>query len=257
MKQLRLSASQLEEKRAHEAAVKEIEDQIEAEEDESKKEVLRVERKARQEKLDSLIERFAKTTLETALSGEAPRVSQMRKAQVEAIAPAAIPPAVAPVPMAVPPQQGNYNPRYNPTQHYAGPGHHPAGGGRGGARGFKGYVPRGGRHSGRGRHGGGRHNQPLPEWAKDEYAAAGGASAQYPYDRNVNGSGGYIDTTSSDQGFYDRPAGSGSRGRGRGRGRSGYYNSSSTSSAGYYGAPGGQGVGGEIQFDTFAGQDRY
>ena len=257
-----MNANQLEEKRAHELAVQEIEDQIAAEEDDAKKEVLKVELNARQEKLDALIERFAKTTLETALSGEAPRVSQMRRSQMDVGAGGTIPNSVGPIqaPMPMPSHQGHYNPRYNPTQHYAGPGQYSTAG-RTSARGFSGYVPRGGRHSGNrggqgGQHYAGGANAPVPEWAQEEYGPPSGStpSRSYPYERAANGSGGYLDST--DLGFYDQPVGPpGGRGRGRGRGR-GYYEATG-GSASYYGAPGGPGVGGEIQFDTFAGQDRY
>lgn len=217
-----------------------------------------------------------KLTLETALSGEAPRVSQIRRQNAEAAQ--AQPQYLA---------QGHapgqhYNQRYNPTQQYAGPptrgGYQRAGfdhyqaGGRGG------YQARGGPSRGGG--GGGRNS--VPEWAREEYAppgiggggrGAGGFDQQGGY-RGPTGAG-YGD---SDAGFYDQPVGQqppsgygggGSRGRGRGRGRGrdsyngaggggggggGYYDSF----AGGYGAPpSGRGVGGEIEFDTFAGQDRY
>ena len=56
--QLRLNPTQLEEKRAHEGAVKEIQEQIDAEEDAGKKEVLAAELAARKGKLDSLMEGF-------------------------------------------------------------------------------------------------------------------------------------------------------------------------------------------------------
>lgn len=56
--QLRLNPAQLEERKSHEAAVKEIEDQIGAEKDEKKKDILKVELAARQSKLDALMDRF-------------------------------------------------------------------------------------------------------------------------------------------------------------------------------------------------------
>lgn len=56
--QLRLNPAQLEERKSHEAAVKEIEDQIGAEADEKKKDLLKVELAARQSKLDALMDRF-------------------------------------------------------------------------------------------------------------------------------------------------------------------------------------------------------
>jgi len=271
-----LNASQLEEKRAHEAAVKEIEEQVEAEEDVTKKEVLRVELAAREAKLTSLTERFAKTTLEAAMSGEAPRVSQMRKQQLEAAAAAAPPQTMGQYPGGAGgggiPQGSNYNPRYNPTQQYAGPNqrggyqqqqyagfeHYNAGG--------RNYVPRGGR-GGRGAGRGGA----TPEWAQEDYPAGrGGGGHRGGFDssgeyRPASG-GGYGDT--SDAGFFDQPSGGGgggSRGGGNrgggGRGGGGhrggragnYYDVFNPT--GYGG--GGRGVGGEINFDAFAGQDRY
>lgn len=216
---LRLNASQLEEKRAHEAAVKEIEEQVEAEEDATKKEVLRVELAAREAKLNSLTERFAKTTLEAAMSGEAPRVSQMRKQQLEAAAAAPPPQIMGQYPGAAGGggggggalQGSNYNPRYNPTQQYAGPNqrggyqqqhggfeHYNAGG--------RNYVPRGGR-GGRGVGGGGRGGS-TPEWAQEDYPAGrGGGGHRGGFDssggyRPAPG-GGYGDT--SDAGFFDQP----------------------------------------------------
>eukprot|EP00889_Picochlorum_renovo_P000145 jgi/Picre1/27175/NNA_000144.t1 len=80
---LRLTPAQHEEKKSHEAAVKEIEDQIEKESDEKKKDLLRVELRARVETLDALMERFVAMTLENAKSGDVPRVSQLRKVQHE------------------------------------------------------------------------------------------------------------------------------------------------------------------------------
>ncbi len=276
--QLRLNASQLEEKRAHEAAVKEIQDQVEAEEDATKKEVLRVELAAREAKLNSLTERFAKSTLEAAMSGEAPRVSQMRKQQLEAAAAAAPVHAMGPypVPGGQAPQPGsNYNPRYNPTQQYAGPNANQRGGyqqQRGGFEhynaGGRNYVPRGGR----GGRGGGRGG--TPEWAQEEYPTSGGGGGGGRGGGGHRGGfdssggyrpapgGGYGDT--SDAGFFDQPSGAGGAPRGGGGGRGGgrggrggrggnYYDVFNPT--GYSGA--GRGVGGEINFDTFAGQDRY
>ena len=289
--QLRLNASQLEEKRAHEAAVKEIEDQVAAEEDAAKKEVLRVELAARETKLNSLMERFAKVTLEAAMSGEAPRVSQLRRQQLEAAGGAPVPHAApgggygqGPPPAAG--TGGHYNPRYNPTQQYAGSNNNQRGGynqqqpTRGGFEhynaGGRSYVPRGGGRGGAGGNGGGRGGRggALPEWAREEYPPAapvggggggGGGSYRGGYDSSKSyrpaSGGGYGDT--SDAGFFDQPSGGGGgggRGRGRGRGGGGrgggggggYYDTFST---GYSG--GGRGVGGEIDFDTFSGQDRY
>lgn len=245
--QLRLSASQLEEKRSMEAAVKEIEDQIEAEEDESKKDVLRVEAAARQLKLDGLMERFAKVTLETALSGEAPRVSQLRRQHAEAAM------QVAPFPA----QLTQYSQRYNPTRDQYGTPTHRAGG-RGGRYDQYQVGGRGGGSRGGGRAGAGGQ---LPDWAKEEEYGGNG-----PYAR-----GGYNYTDAGEAAFYDQspPSGyayAGGRGRGRSRGRGrdaqahgvpqGAYFDSFAGQTGGYGGPG-RGVGGEIEFDTFSGQDRY
>lgn len=248
--QLRLNAAQLEEKKSFEAAVKEIEDQIEAEEDESKKDVLRVEAAARQAKLDALMERFAKVTLETALSGEAPRVSQIRRAHGEVPQVPAMPPVAAP---------HQYNSRYNPTRdQYTNP--HRGGQSRGGnsyQSGGRGYTSsRGGR------------GYYAPEWARDDPSAmySRPSHQQYMGDPPLP-----PPSVSSDLDFYDNHhhynhQGSGHRQRGRGgargaRGNGGYYEPFPPA-AGYsqrgYGGPG-RGVGGEIEFDDgfSVSQDRY
>lgn len=242
---LRLNATQLEEKKSYEAAVKEIEDQIEAEEDESKKDVLRVEAAARQAKLDALMERFAKVTLETALSGEAPRVSQIRRAHGDA----------PPLPPAAPHQ---YNSRYNPTRdQYSTPGRGAHGrGGNSYHSGGRGYSSRGGR------------GYYTPEWARDDPALVYGRPTHQPY---MNDPSLPSPAVSSDSDFYDNHhhynhQGSGHRPRGRGgarggRGNGGYYDPFPPA-PGYsqrpYGGPG-RGVGGEIEFeDGFSvSQDRY
>ena len=56
--QLRLTPDQLESKRALEAAVQEVKDELEVEEDASKKDALNVELKEREGKLDGLMESF-------------------------------------------------------------------------------------------------------------------------------------------------------------------------------------------------------
>jgi len=61
---LRLTPEQNQERLSGEAAVKEIEDQINLEEDEKRKEILKVELEARKDKLDVLMEKFAKEVLE-------------------------------------------------------------------------------------------------------------------------------------------------------------------------------------------------
>ena len=61
--QLRLTPEQSQEKLSVEAAVREIEEQMEREGDEKKREILKVELVARQQKLDGLLDRFAKEVL--------------------------------------------------------------------------------------------------------------------------------------------------------------------------------------------------
>jgi hypothetical protein len=225
---LRLNPAQLEERKSHEAAVKEIEDQIGAETDEKKKDILKVELAARQSKLDALMDRFVKMTIENAKSGEAPRMSHIRKSHAPQDH------HHGPIP---PP---GYNQRYNPTQQYAG-GHR--GGHRGGSYGGRsGYVPvhggqpvqRGGGSGGRG----GRYNE-IPEWAKEEYVNMGNQVQASAIDAEAN--------------FYDYGSAPGSH-AGRGRGRRGR---GREHSAFYKGPFPGRGVGGEIEFDSFTTQDRY
>lgn len=208
--------------------MKEIEDQIAAEADEKKRDLLQVELAARQSKLDALMDRFVQLTLENAKSGEAPRVSQMKKVQSDA-------------------GHGHHhhhsNPRYNPTQQQYSGSHR--GGHRGGGYGGR-YVPA----HGRGGRAGGRYNSnnnasvpAVPDWAKEEYS---GGNSQH----QVGG-------LDSDGTFYDYPGQTGGYGRGRGRGR-GYRPPQEQPPSSYYQGPyPGRGVGGEIEFDTFSGQDRY
>lgn len=225
---LRLNPAQLEERKSHEAAVKEIEDQIGAEADEKKKDLLKVELAARQSKLDALLDRFVKMTIENAKSGEAPRMSHLRKNQAH-------PELQGPLP---PP---GYNQRYNPTQQYAG-GHRGGGAHRGGSYGGRsGYVPVHGqqqvqRGGGSGR--GGRYNE-IPEWAKEEYVSMGNQMQPSAIDAEAT--------------FYDYGSAPGSH-AGRGRGRRGR---GREHSAFYKGPFPGRGVGGEIEFDSYSTQDRY
>lgn len=148
--QLRLTPAQHDEKRSHEAAVKEIEEQIENESDEKKKELLEVELRARVEKLDALMERFVNMTLENAKSGEVPRVSQLRKAQQHN-------------------EVNSHQHRYKPTQQYSrhpvySRGYPPPRGGRGYVRGGGRYPPSYGRGT-------------MPEWAKEGYSSQPGGVA--------------------------------------------------------------------------------
>ena len=255
--QLRLNASQIEEKKSHEAAVKEIEEQIEAESDEKKKDLLRVELKARESKLDALMDRFVVRGVDIlvhmgvlswcmrdmVVHGESIMTSvldveyDIEKCKVWR-SPSSVPnegekPPVAVINTAPPPPSG-YSNRYNPTQQYA------AGGYRGGHRGRSGYVPVQNAYGGRG--GRGRSSQYVPDWAREEYMPA----------NNQKGPPGAPD---SEGAFYDYPLPQEHRGRGRGRGRGG--GGREQSQHFYQGVLPGRGVGGEIEFDSFSGQDRY
>ncbi|WPT13780.1 hypothetical protein PSENEW3_00001619 [Picochlorum sp. SENEW3] len=226
--QLRLTPAQHEEKKSHEAAVKEIEDQIEKESDEKKKDLLRVELRARVETLDVLMERFVAMTLENAKSGDVPRVSQLRKVQHEVHQHERGGPAGV-----------VHQHRYKPTQQYTsrhpgqqytgrGGGHPP----RGGGGGRSGYVPTpvdGGRY---GRGG-------VAEWAHPPYHQPGRGGG--------GGGGGGVDA-----GAVMYPEYSAHRG-GRGGGRQ----QLPPRDVFYQGPFPGRGVGGEIEFDSFSDQDRY
>lgn len=80
---LRLNAAQLEEKRAAEAAVEEVQELIEAETSEDGKGPLREELAARQAKLDELVAGFEKLALEAAIKGEFVRPSERRRQLLE------------------------------------------------------------------------------------------------------------------------------------------------------------------------------
>jgi len=250
---LRLSPEQNQERMSHEAAVKEIEKQIEGESDEKKRDLLHVELKLRQDKLDDLMERFVNATLETAKSGEAPRMSHLRKLQQNQTLPFG---PVEQVPGAVAPGVGSqyqYNNRYNPTQQYHQQnrgGHHQSN--RGGYQNRGAYHNRGGKvghqyHQSRGGARGGHFQgiqQQIPEWAREEYSA--------------HTSNGMIDQDGS---FYDVGF---SRGRGRQSHHTGGHRQqrdhigNSVQDVFYQGPYPGRGVGGEIEFDSlYPGQDRY
>lgn len=228
--QLRLTPAQHEEKKSHEAAVKEIEEQIEKESDEKKKDLLRVELRARVETLDALMERFVAMTLENAKSGDVPRVSQLRKVQQHELqqhergsSPAMV-------------HQHRYKPTQQYTRHpgqYRGGGHPP----RGGGGGRSGYVPTpvdGGMNRG-GRYGRGG----VPEWANA------------PYHQPGRGGGG------TDAGAVMYPEYSAHRSGRGGGGGGGRQQQMPQRDVFYQGPFPGRGVGGEIEFDSFSDQDRY
>lgn len=250
---LRLSPEQNQERMSHEAAVKEIEKQIEGESDEKKRDLLQVELKLRQDRLDALMERFVNATLETAKSGEAPRMSHLRKMQQHQTLPfGAVEQAPGVVAYGVGSQHQQNN-RYNPTQQYHlqnRGGHHQSN--RGGYQNRGGYNNRGGKvgqpyHQSRGGARGGRSQgiqQQIPEWAREEYSN--------------HQSNGMIDQDGSayDVGF--------SRGRGRqshhggGQRQHRDHTGNSAQDVFYQGPFPGRGVGGEIEFDSlYPGQDRY
>ncbi|GAB4820772.1 hypothetical protein N2152v2_007818 [Parachlorella kessleri] len=248
---LRLNPAQLEEKRAHEAAVKEVEDEIGLEDDEGKREVLSAELQARQQKLDRLMEGFEKLALETALSGSAPRVSEIRRQQSTGPEPGmGLPLPAAAIPGAVPPA-GRYHPTqqyaqrggghggsdfgaqgaprtgYQPTRNYAGgrggglEGDAPAGGGYEG-----GYQPRGGGAGGgyqqrsKPGFGSGAGYQPAGVTRDDGFGDGFGSQGSGRFSRNNS-----VGYDSSDQGFFDAPSlsasGGGYGGARGGRGRTG------------------------------------
>lgn len=253
---LRLTPEQNQERMSHEAAVKEVQQQIDGETDEKKKDLLQVELDARQKKLDELMEQFVHVTLEHAKSGEAPRMSQLRKQQQEQV-------HVAPGYTTVPPvaQQPFYSNRYNPTQQYhqnsQGRGGYSQGG-KGGhtshGRGHyntnnsnnntsSGMTTRGGRtgvgmQRGRGYHG--HPNQHGQDW--EEYSAEMGDAGETTYD------------TQSRQ-YLARGVRQGRQQHSGGIQRQ--IPTSLTGDAFYQGPFPGRGVGGEIEFDSFTGQDRY
>lgn len=253
---LRLTPEQNLERVSHEAAVKEVQQQIDGEPDEKKRDLLQVERDARQKKLDELMEQFVHVTLEHAKSGEAPRMSQLRKMQQEQVP---VPPGYTTGPPVV--QQPVYSNRYNPTQQYhqnnQGRGGY-AHGGRGGhtahGRGYynnnntnintsSGMTTRGGRGGGGMQRGRGYHGNPAQQgqdWEEfsPEMGDIDGTLYETP-NRQYAGRGGR-------QGRQQHPGGMQRQ-----------MPTSLTSDAFYQGPYPGRGVGGEIEFDSFTGQDRY
>ena len=264
---LRLNAKQNEERKAHEAAVNEVEDQIAAEEDEGKRDVLRVELLARQEKLDALMEQFAKATLDSALSGEAPRVSEMRRKQQQIEQQQQQQQQQQLFPTGRPtPQQYQYS-----SSHGGGHHQHPS---------YKGRYGRGGfSHNYQEKSGAGSS---IPEWALQESDSLrseggyGGGISMGSYRATQYRTGAYED---SDMGFFDQPTGavgspavvggtkgprggsSGYRGRrpsgghGQLQGFSAFPSSTPTSPPLPGSTTSNRGIGGEISIDF--GQDRY
>lgn len=285
---LRLNSTQVEEKRSHEAAVKEIQDQIISEEDQAKKDLLQAELAARQQSLDDVMAKFEKVTLETALSGEAPRMSEMRRKQLLQQQ------AMDPEQLQQYQQQYNYQhrggagggppggggaARYNPTQQYRG-GARGGGGGRHYNNNTNSQQYRGGR-GGRGR-GSGSGSGHLPEWAVDDPSSSIASSASHgggSFDAQGSFKGGGYRTGAyddSDAGFFDGISGSnggggrggyrgggghsGGRGGGRGGGMHHHHHHNHQGDIplpplGGGGSAGG--IGGEINIDTSFGQDRY
>ncbi|KAK9916924.1 hypothetical protein WJX75_008824 [Coccomyxa subellipsoidea] len=80
---LRLTPDQIEAKKALEAAVEEVKQDLEVEDDAAKKEALQVELKDRESKLDGLMEQFEKLAVERAKSGEIGVRPSERRRQVE------------------------------------------------------------------------------------------------------------------------------------------------------------------------------
>lgn len=233
---LRLSSEQFEERRAAEAAIKDVEEEIEVEEDADKRATLTAELQSRKDKLDALLDGFEKLALEKAQSGQAPRVSLMRQDQEAAMG-------------------GAGGGRYQPMRDGA-PGD---GGGGGGSAGFPGYgAPRGGGFSEGGyQQGGGggagyeRSYQPATGGGYQQREGFGDGFGD-SRGGGRGGGGGYTD--SSEAGFYDQPSfggGGGGGGRGGRQPRSDY-------GGGGGGGAGGRGQGGEIDWSGGSGgQDRY
>ncbi len=159
--------------------MREIKEQLATEEEEGRKVALAAELSARQVKLDQLMEQFAKVTLESAMSGEYKRVSEIRREQQQ--------------------QGGGFQ---QPYAHvgtgggYSGAGRERSAfqeatledGGEGSRnqRGF--YNNRHNRQRGGGyeNFGGGRGAEALPEWARDDTIP----SKPRPQERGGRGGGG-------------------------------------------------------------------
>ncbi|PRW56023.1 type II cytoskeletal 2 epidermal [Chlorella sorokiniana] len=265
---LRLSGAQLEEKRQAESDIKEIEEVLALEAEGSAKHAeLTSELKDRQKKLDELMETFAKVTLETALSGGAPRVSQIRQQQ-QLTQQQSGDMGYGAAPSSFPPRSSFGGREFNEA---------PQGGRGAGAggppaadqpRGFRNYQQRGGfsdsyqERQGGGSFGGGRRGggggQRLPEWALDDSSDAGFYDAPAATSAFI-ASGGY-QGGGGGGGFGGGRGGRGGGGGGGGGRRGG---GRSYGNGGYGdGYPAGQGLGGEFEYkeepSSFgAGQDRF
>ncbi|KAL3140073.1 hypothetical protein ABBQ38_004353 [Trebouxia sp. C0009 RCD-2024] len=214
---LRLDPEQNDQKRAAEEAVKEVEDELEAETDESKLEALKAEVAGRKEKLSTLIDGFQKMAMEKAKAGGGMRPSERRAQQMLQQGP------------------GGYGDQPNGGGSYEG-----RGGGRGGYGGDYGNTrarpePSAGGYQAAPQYGGGY----------DSYGAGGGRQGDQQSFGGPRAGGGGFDS------YNDRGPPGGSRGRGRGRADSGEFQS-----AGSFGSAAPDGPAAEYT-SPFTGQDRF
>lgn len=193
---LRLNAQQLDEKRAAEAAVEEINELIDAATSESSKEQLQEELTARQAKLDELMAGFEKLALEAAKSGEFVRPSERRRQLLESQGSGNGIPGLMAGGTGDPYRDaaGGYDPRGG-AEGYRGGGRGGYGGGGGGGGS---YREAGGYRDGRpgGGYGGGGGGSGSYERRGGAFGGRGG------YDRG--GSRGFNDYQEQDGGHYDR-----------------------------------------------------
>ncbi|BDA40634.1 hypothetical protein COCOBI_01-2870 [Coccomyxa sp. Obi] len=235
---LRLTPDQLEAKKALEAAVEEVKQDLEVEEDADKQDALKVELKDRERKLEGLMEQFEKLAVERAKSGEIGVRPSERRRQAEEAQLAA----------------GGF-PGGRPDAY----GSQGRGGFSGGGRGFAG---RGGYDYGNGGQRGGRGGG----YRYDSYQQAeGGYGSNYRetggYDNY--GQAGYTPAPSyGDNNGYARGGGRGGRGGGR-TDSSGLYDrfgGGYAAGSAEYGASGAGGFGtaGEVEYQSpYARQDRF
>ncbi|EIE26720.1 hypothetical protein COCSUDRAFT_52434 [Coccomyxa subellipsoidea C-169] len=221
---LRLTPDQIEAKKALEAAVEEVKQDLEVEDDATKKEALQVELKDRESKLDGLMEQFEKMAVDRAKSGEIGVRPSERRRQVEEAQLAA----------------GGF-----------------AGGrpdGYGGGRGFAGRggydYGNGGQRGGRGGGGGfGRYDSYQQAEGGGSYGSTYKETGSY----DSYGQGGYTPAPSyGDNNGYGRGGGRGGRGGGR-TDSAGLYD---RFGGGYGAAPAEFGAAGAGGFDT-AGEVEY
>lgn len=181
---LRLTPEQNDERREAEQAVKEVEDELQAETDESKQDGLKAEVASRKEKLSSLIDGFQKMAIEKAKAGGGMRPSE-RRAQLE--------------------QQGGGPGGYGGQPNGAAP-YEQRGGGRGG---YEDRAPR--------EYGNNTRARPEPAGQYgggfDSYGSGGGgrSGGDQSFGAPRAGGGGF-------DSYNDRGASSGGKGRGRGSG---------------------------------------